>query len=171
MSFNFLPFKTSLKRRTCLSGLGLSLLASTVFRPFSAIAAPAQLPAAQSLLDEIAKASKTKDPLIVMVSLAGCPYCKMARESYLGPLHKQGFPIVQVDMKSDLPVKGLTGQIQTHDQLVKQWRVSIAPTLIFLGPQGQELVDRMEGGYVPDFYGAYLEERIANAKKNLARLS
>ena len=95
----------------------------------------------------------------------------MARESYLGPLHKQGFPIVQVDMKSDLPVKGLKGQMQTHDQLVKQWRVSIAPTLIFLGPQGQELVDRMEGGYVPDFYGAYLEERIANARKNLARLN
>ena len=142
-----------------------------VFRPFSALAAPAQLPTAQSLPDEIAKASKTKDPLIVMVSLAGCTYCKMVRESYLVPMYKQGFPIVQVDMKSDLPVKGLTGQMQTHDQLVKQWRVSIAPTLIFLGPRGQELVDRMEGGYVPDFYGAYLEERIANARKNLARLS
>jgi hypothetical protein len=48
--------------------------------------------------------------------------------------------------------------------LVKQWRVSIAPTLIFLGPQGQELVDRMEGGYLPDFYGSYLEERIAKAR-------
>ena len=142
-----------------------------VFKPFSAMAVPVQLPAAQSLLDEINKASKSKDPLIVMVSLAGCPYCKMARESYLGPMHKQGFPIVQVDMRSDFPVRGLTGQLQTHDQLVKQWRVSIAPTLIFLGPRGQELVDRMEGGYVPDFYGAYLEERIANARKNLARLS
>ena len=91
----------------------------------------------------------------------------MARESYLGPMQKQGFPIVQVDMKSDLPVKGFKGQLQTHDQLVKQWRVSVAPTLIFLGPQGQELVDRMEGGYLPDFYGAYLEERIAKARKIL----
>jgi hypothetical protein len=57
--------------------------------------------------------------------------------------------------------------MQTHDQLVKQWRVSLAPTLIFFGPSGQELVDRMEGGYVPDFYGAYLEERISKARKIL----
>jgi len=167
MSANFTPAMPSLKRRTCLSSLGISLFGSMVFRPFSALAAPVQLPASQSLLDEIYKASKSKDPLIVMVSLAGCPYCKMARESYLGPMQKQGFPIVQVDMKSDLPVKGFKGQLQTHDQLVKQWRVSVAPTLIFLGPQGQELVDRMEGGYLPDFYGAYLEERIAKARKIL----
>jgi thioredoxin-related protein len=82
-------------------------------------------------------------------------------------MQKQGFPIVQVDMKSDRPVKGLSGQMQTHDQLVKQWLVSVAPTLIFLGPNGQELVDRMEGGYLPDFYGSYLAERIAKAKKIL----
>jgi hypothetical protein len=64
-------------------------------------------------------------------------------------------------------VKGFTGQIQTHDQLIKQWRVSIAPTLLFFGPKGQELVDRMEGGYLPDFYGTYLDERIAMARRAL----
>ena len=37
----------------------------------------------------------------------------------------------------------------------------------FLGPKGQELVERMEGGYLPDFYGAYLDERIALARKSL----
>ncbi|MFM1949119.1 MAG: hypothetical protein RL706_1140 [Pseudomonadota bacterium] len=82
-------------------------------------------------------------------------------------MQKQGFPIVQVDMRSDRQVIGLQGQPQTHDQLVKQWRVSIAPTLIFFGPKGQEVAERMEGGYLPDFYGAYLEERIALARKAL----
>ena len=151
--------------------MGISLFAGMVFRPFDAFAAPGQLPSAQSLPDELDKASKNKEPLIVMVSLAGCVYCKMARESYLGPMQKQGFPIVQVDMKSDMSVKGFSGQMQTHDQLVKQWRVSLAPTLIFFGPNGQELVDRMEGGYVPDFYGAYLEERISKARKILGNRS
>ncbi len=138
-----------------------------VFRPIAATAAPAQLPAALSLHDELDRASKTKDPLIVMVSLAGCPFCRMARDSYLGPMQKKGFPIVQVDMRSDLAVKDLKGQMTSHDQLVKQWNVSIAPTLIFLGPKGEELVDRMEGGYLPDFYGAYLDEKIAKARKIL----
>ena len=131
------------------------------------MAASAQLPAALSLPDELDRASKTKDPLIVMVSLAGCPFCRMARDSYLGPMQKQGFPIVQVDMRSDLAVKDLKGQMKSHDQLVKEWRVSIAPTLIFLGPKGQELVERMEGGYLPDFYGTYLDEKIAKARKIL----
>jgi hypothetical protein len=130
-------------------------------------AAPALLPASVSLPDELENAQKLKEPLIVMVSLAGCPYCRMARNSYLAPMQKQGFPIVQVDMRSDQQVKAINGLMQTHDQLVRQWRVSIAPTLLFFGPKGQELVDRMEGGYLPEFYGAYLEERIAMARKIL----
>jgi thioredoxin-related protein len=150
-----------------MASLGLTFSGALIGAPLVSQAAPVHLPASSSLPDELDKALKAKEPLIVMVSLAGCPFCKMARESYLGPMQKQGFPIVQVDMRSDLPVKGLSGQMQTHDQLVKQWRVSIAPTLIFLGPKGQELVERMEGGYLPDFYGAYLDERIALARKSL----
>ena len=82
-------------------------------------------------------------------------------------MQKQGFPIVQVDMRSEQQVKGFTGQLLSHDQVVKQWRVSIAPTLLFFGPRGQEVADRMEGGYLPDFYGNYLDERIATARKAL----
>jgi thioredoxin-related protein len=82
-------------------------------------------------------------------------------------MQKKGFPIVQIDMRSDQQVKGFSGQMLTHDQMVKQWRVSIAPTLLFFGPKGQELADRMEGGYLPDYYGSYLDERIALARKTL----
>jgi thioredoxin-related protein len=82
-------------------------------------------------------------------------------------MQKQGFPIVQVDMRSEQQVRTFDDQVRTHDQLVKQWRVSIAPTLLFFGPRGKELTDRMEGGFLPDFYGSYLEERIAAARKAL----
>ena len=159
--------KSKVSRRTYCARLALGLSSVLGLAHLEAIAAPAQLPVSVSLPDELENAYKAKEPLIVMVSLAGCPYCKMARDSYLGPMQKQGFPIVQVDMRSEQPVKAINGQIRTHDQLVKQWRVSIAPTLLFLGPKGQELVDRMEGGYLPDFYGAYLEERILAARKSL----
>ena len=154
-------------RRAYVSSLVHSFVGVLGLTHLTSEAAPAQLPASNSLPDELDKALNVKEPLIVMVSLAGCPYCRMARESYLSPMQKQGFPIVQVDMRSDQSVKALNGQMQTHDQLVKQWRVSIAPTLIFLGPKGQELVERMEGGYLPDFYGTYLEERIAAARRIL----
>jgi thioredoxin-related protein len=154
-------------RRTYCARLAQGLSGIVALTHFQVVGAPAQLPALISMPDELGKSQKVNEPLIVMVSLAGCPYCRMARESYLGPMQKQGFPIVQVDMRSDLLVKTWSGQTQTHDQLVKQWRVSIAPTLLFFGPRGQELVERMEGGYLPDFYGTYLEERIAAARRAL----
>jgi thioredoxin-related protein len=154
-------------RRGYCTGLVRGLTGVLALAHLQAEAAPAVLPASVSLPEELESAIKIKEPLIVMVSLAGCPYCRMARNSYLGPMQKKGFPIVQIDMRSDQQVMGFLGQMLTHDQMVKQWRVSIAPTLLFFGPKGQELADRMEGGYLPDYYGSYLDERIALARKTL----
>ena len=83
-------------------------------------------------------------------------------------MHMQGLPVVQVDMRSAMAVRDFSGQMQTHDQMIKRWRVSIAPTVLFFGRNGQEIADRMEGGYLPDFYAAYLDERLAQAR-NLLR--
>ena len=59
------------------------------------------------------------------------------------------------------------GRSITHDQLIKQWRISIAPTLLFFGPGGKEVAERMEGGYLPDFYGPYLDERLIKGRQAL----
>ena len=32
---------------------------------------------------------------------------------------------------------------------------------------GKEVAERMEGGYLPDFYGPYLEERMAKGRQAL----
>jgi hypothetical protein len=127
-------------------------------------AAPDALPASRSLPQELAAALAKDHPLIVMVSLAGCPYCHAARRSYLLPMWREGVPLVQVDMRSQTGSVDFNGQRVTHDQLVQQWRISIAPTLLFFGPQGREVADRMEGAYLPDFYGSYLEARIQKAR-------
>jgi thioredoxin-related protein len=143
----------------CLAGLPLSALA----QPASAVS----LPAAKSLPEELARALKNRQPLIVMASLDGCVFCRQARQSHLGPMHKAGTVIVQVDMRSKQPVLDFAGQLSTHEQLIRQWRISVAPTLLFFGPGGKEVADRMEGAYLPDFYGPYLEERLAAGRKSL----
>jgi thioredoxin-related protein len=125
------------------------------------------LPAAQSLPEELARAVQNKQPLVVMVSLDGCAFCRQARNSHLSPMHKAGTVIVQVDMRSAQAVVDFGGKRVTHDQLARAWKVSIAPTLLFFGPQGKEVAERMEGAYLPDFYGPYLEERMAQGRKAL----
>jgi thioredoxin-related protein len=128
---------------------------------------PSVLPTPQSLQDELAKALLEKQPLIVMVSLDGCPFCRVARRSHLVPMQKMGMPIVQLDMRNSQPVLDFQGRMTTHDQLIKHWRISVAPTLLFFGPGAKEIAERMEGGYLPDFYGPYLDERLVKARQAL----
>ncbi len=142
------------------AGIGFAALASR-----SVWAAGAFLPAPQSLADELEKALAKGNPLIVMVSLEGCPFCRVARDSYLEPLRRQdGLPIFQIDMRKTNPVRDFTGVTVTHEQLVQAWRVTIAPTVFFFGARGKEVAPRMEGGYIADFYGAYLDQRIEQAR-------
>lgn len=131
-------------------------------------AAGAVLPTPDSLADELAQALKIGQPLVVMVSLAGCPFCRVARDSYLDPLRRQdGVPVVQIDMRSAAPVRDFKRASVTHDQLVRAWKVKVAPTVLFFGPGGKELAERLEGGYIADFYGAYLDQRLQQARAAL----
>jgi thioredoxin-related protein len=129
------------------------------------MAANDELPLSVSLQDELAAALVRRQPLVVMVSLDGCPFCKEARQNYLRPLFEQEcLPVVQVDMRSRQPLRDFRGTSFTHDEMVRHWRIRIAPTVLFFGRGGVEVAERMVGGYIPDFYGAYLEQRLAQAR-------
>ena len=131
---------------------------------------PATLPTTDSLQEELANALKKNAPLLVMVSLEGCPFCKVARENYLGPLREQqGLLVFQVDMRSKRPIKNFSGLTLTQDELIRSWGVKVAPTVLFFGRGGLEIAERLTGGYIPDFYGAYLDERLKQAAAALRR--
>lgn len=139
---------------TCASGLS--------------VAAPATLPTTASLPQELVQALKKGSPLLVMVSLEGCPFCKIARENYLGPLREQeGLPVVQIDMRNRQSIKNFSGATLTQDELIRSWGVKVAPTVLFFGPGGVEVAERLVGGYIPDFYGAYLDDRLRIARAAL----
>ena len=102
------------------------------------------LPPAISLPDELGRALSVGSPLVVMVSLEGCPFCKVVRESYLAPMRQeQGLPVVQVDMRSQRSVRNFNGSSTTHEALITAWRIELAPTVLFLGRQGDEVALRL----------------------------
>lgn len=128
----------------------------------------ATLPRALDLQRELAAALARHQPLVLMVSLDGCAYCHIVRDHYLAPLHQQqGLPVVQVDMRSRRALKDVDGHPIVHDEFVRARRVTVAPTVLFLGPNGEELAERLVGGSIPDFYGAYLDQRLAQARARL----
>ena len=155
------PF--SLTRRQCvLAGAAVSLVGTGP-------ALAATLPMPTSLPDALAAALKKGSPLVVMVSLVGCPFCVIARDNYLAPMQGQaGLSIVQLDMRNRQLVQDFSGASQTQDELIRRWGIKVAPTLLFFGRGGVEVAERMVGGYIPDFYGAYLDDRLRTARAAVA---
>jgi len=150
------------RRRSLLAiggGVAASLAAPAAWSAASA------LPAPKSMADELARALKLGQPLVVMVSLDRCPFCRVARDSYLVPLMRQeGVPVVQIDMRTAMAVRDFRQAAMTHDELARGWGIKVAPTVLFFGPGGKEVAERLVGGYIPDFYGAYLDERMQAAR-------
>ena len=131
-------------------------------------AAAKTLPTSRALPVELAQALARKQPLVVMVSLHGCPWCKLVREHYLAPMHaEEGLPVVQLDWGSPQATRTAGGEPTTHADLIRDWKIKIAPTVLFLGPGGRELAERLEGGS-PDFYSGYLDQRLEQARRTLA---
>lgn len=127
-------------------------------------AAPVALPASKSLAAELDAALDASRPLVVMVSLHGCAYCEIVRERYLIPRRGEGQPVVQVDMGGSQPLTDLQGARRTHGEMVRAWKVKVAPTLLFLGPGGREVAPRLEGVPNLDFYDGVLAQRLDQAR-------
>lgn len=106
--------------------------------------------------------------LIVMVSLEGCPYCKLVRESYLVPLRKEGQPVFQLELTGAVSLQDLQGRESSHAKVARGFGVHVAPTVMFIGRGGTEAAARLTGVASVDFYGAYLQERVEAANRSLA---
>ena len=162
--------KPNLSRRHAIQSLALAMAVRGVADSGISHAAdhsPA-LPTTDALADALWKALQHKQPLVVMVSLHGCAFCKVVRENYLQPLRVSGLQVVQIDMRDPRPLADFDSTPMTQDAWVRKRGVKIAPTVLFFGAQGQEVAKRLTGAYLPDFYGAYLEEQLTVARRAVA---
>jgi len=152
--------------------LGLAGMGAMPVLPAWAQAAPDAserlLPTATDMRQSLAAALQRRQPLVVLATLHGCPFCKVARENYLVPALKEGACVAQIHFLSRLPVRDWQGRATTHGQLVKDLQLEVAPTLLFYGPDGREVAPRLAAGSTSDFYGAYLDERLAQARAAVA---
>ena len=147
--------------RTLLVG---ALLPAVALAKDSALPVPASLPA-------VAEAAiRLGEPLVLLMTLPGCPFCELVRRSYLMPARQDaGLHAWQLDVSNrTTALLGFDGKPTTAALQTAAWKASFTPTVVFMGARGQELAERLVGVAVPDFYGAYLEDRLAAARKVLA---
>ena len=131
---------------------------------------PATLPSATDLPGDLVQALKAGQPLVVLVSLEGCGYCQQVRQNYLAPMRlRSGLHAVQIDMHTASRVADFDGKVLSHQEWVHKRGIRIAPTVLFFGAKGAELAPRLVGASLPDFYGAYLNDRLHAAATEIAK--
>ena len=153
------------RRRSVLGAAVLLLLAHT---PARTQGRETPLPTPASLQAAAREAAARGEPLVLLVSLPGCPYCELVRRNYLAPLRAQGlaaFQITVTDRKT--VVQDFSGKPSTGADIASAFNAQFTPTVMFLNPQGKEIAERIKGMNSPDFYGAYLDERLVMARKAL----
>ncbi|MCU0926084.1 MAG: thioredoxin fold domain-containing protein [Hydrogenophaga sp.] len=129
------------------------------------------LPSPTSLRGAAVAAAARGEPLVVMTTLPGCPYCDLVRNHHLLPMRKEGkVQAVQLNVSDRTShLQGFQGNTTTPAEQTTAWKARFAPTVLFFGPDGQELAERLVGVAVPDFYGEYLDARLLEARRNLKK--
>ncbi len=138
--------------------------------PTLALAADTALPVPPSLPMAAQAAAAKGEPLVLLISLPGCPYCELVRRNYLLPMRAEGLHAWQINITDRrASLTGFDGKPVSPEVQAGLWKSTFTPTVLFLGPAGQMLAPPLVGIAVPDFYGAYLDERLATARKALLR--
>ena len=128
-----------------------------------------RIAAAAASLHEAAHAAVARgEPLVLLASLPGCPYCERIRRSHLLLLLREsGGGVYQIDVGSSASVIYFDGKTRTPDAVADSLHARFTPTVLFLGKDGEELSERLVGAGIPDFYGALLEQRRDAARTAL----
>jgi hypothetical protein len=106
---------------------------------------------------------------VVLFSQDGCVYCATAREHYLRPLaatRPAGLVVAEVELGRPRVLLDWRGERRSHAAFARAHGVRFAPTVMFFDPQGRELAPAIVG-LSHDFFGAYLDARIASAQDAL----
>jgi|JI10StandDraft_1071094.scaffolds.fasta_scaffold163781_3 thioredoxin-related protein len=161
------PGQPHLSRRQLLqvgSAVGLSGLVSR-----TALARDTALPVPASLITAADDAARQREPLVVLMSLPGCPYCELVRRNYLLPMRATGLHAWQLDVTDrQTRIVSFDGRSATGGELAAQWKAKFTPTVLFFNPKGQEVAERLVGA-TPDFFGGYLDQALDTARSRLAR--
>ncbi|MGE0073319.1 MAG: thioredoxin fold domain-containing protein [Thiomonas sp.] len=136
---------------------------------FFAVAAWADtpLPPVRNLQQSALQAAAKDQPLIVMFSLPSCPYCEKLRRTQYQFLAKEGYTVQQIEITDKTPVIGFDGKPTNGVHLARQYGIKLAPTVLFFGPGGQEIGERIIGAPTADFYGAFVDRALKESAQAL----
>ena len=122
---------------------------------------------------ELASVAATGKPLMLIFSAEHCFFCTRLKENIVEPMLRSGDydnrVIIRItELDSYESIKGADGEPIEPPDLARAYAVRVTPTVLILGPDGKEAAPRQLGINNEDYYGAYLDEAIAEASEKIA---
>lgn len=117
-------------------------------------------------------ASARGKPVVILFSFPGCVYCQVVRQNYLFPLvrdlpERQQPVIREIEINGSASFVGFQGEQISHQVFAQQYKVRVAPTVLFLDGAGALLAPPIIGGDTAGLYGGYLDNAFAEAAEKL----
>ena len=73
----------------------------------------------------------------------------------------------QVEINGKETLRDFSGRTVTHAEFASQHKIKIAPVVMFSGATREQLAAPLVGAMIPEFYGAYFDATLAEAKPKL----
>jgi len=108
---------------------------------------------------------------VVLFSQAGCEFCEEEREHYLKPLaaeRPKELSVVEVGIDASRRMRDWRGRSVEQSEFAAASGVRFAPTVMFFDVAGKSLAEPIVG-LSRDFFGVYLDQRIATAIRAATR--
>lgn len=151
----------------------LALASMTALARTAAAAPRADIPLATDLRADGRLSRARREPIVILFSLPGCPYCEIVRRSHLAPMLRDPREsaraiIRQIDIDADLPLTGFAGERTLHSRIAGAHGVRSVPVVAFWDGEGRTIAESLRGMLLPDFYAAYLDSALASARAALS---
>lgn len=107
---------------------------------------------------------------VVLFSQPGCEFCAEERENYLQPLAaqaRQELTVLEVELDAAKKMRDWQGRLVTQGEFARASGARFAPTVMFFNASGKQVAEPIVG-LSRDFFGLYLEQRIATALRAVA---
>ena len=107
-------------------------------------------------------------PILLLVSREHCPFCVQIKRDILGPMikgedYKGRLLIRELYIDLGTSVIDFSGAKISSADFAHKLGVSLTPTLLFLGTNGEELAERLVGISTPEMFFFYVDEAVKQA--------
>ena len=124
------------------------------------------------LREEASQIQRAGQVLVLEFASEYCEYCRKLEDQFLVPMqrnadYRKKVLIRFVSLDAGETLVDFDGQLKSTTDFAARYGVSLTPTLLFLDASGEELAQRLVGIWSEDYYGAYIDERIDEARDQL----